>query len=134
MGFAQSARQLQVRSQQGIVAKIEGSHALAFRIDELATKRLLPFEMITQITEKKPKTVQFIRTTTGTSNPGIQSIRIEARTSSPNDLSAYQASLAANPSIASVEVSEQRLVDRNTTFTLIVTFKPEALKPSVTQG
>lgn len=114
--------------QQPIVSKIESSQALAFRIDELATKRLLPFEMITLLMEKKPRSVQFVKTTTGLSNPGRNSMRIEAQTSNPDDLSAFQAALTGHPSIDSVEVSDQKLINRSTRFTMQVNFKPGALK------
>lgn len=120
----------QIVAQRPQVEKIESSQALAFRIEELATKRLLPFEMITLIHSKKPPTVQFLTTTAGVAPPGINALRIEALTGDPTDLSAFKAALEQAPEVASVEVSDQKSRDRKTSFTMLVHFQPAALKPA----
>jgi len=102
------------------------SHQLASRIEELATRRLLPFEMLTIVSEKKPVSIQFLSTTTS----GLYSMKVEAQTNSPSEISPYQQALGANPAVARVEVQEPRARDRMTTFTLIVNFKPEMLVPA----
>ena len=107
---------------------------LATRIEELSTKRLRPFEMITLVHiegnpgTKKPDSIQFLRTTTS----GLYVLQIEAQTKIGGDLALYQAALRANSAVASVEVTRQELRDATTSFTLVVTFKPEALTPTAT--
>jgi len=110
------------------VTNIETAQNLTARINELSTKRLLPFEMLGVVAEKKPKEVTFVRTTTS----GLYGLAIEAYATAPAAVSAYQAALSALPSLASVEVRDQRSRDNVMNFTLAVAFKPEAIKPAVT--
>ena len=48
----------------------------------------------------------------------------------PGEIKAYQNKLESVPECANVAIKDQRSRDNMTTFTLVVTFKPEALKPS----
>jgi hypothetical protein len=124
--FWQKARQAQVAAQLPVVQKARTAHELATRIEELATQRLLPFEMIDAVKAKR-RSIQFQRVTASAS--GLNQLVIEAQTSSPADVSAYQTELTQNPAIETAEVGELRSRDRVTTFTLTVTFKAGALKP-----
>ncbi|HPG18815.1 MAG TPA: hypothetical protein PK392_13480 [Opitutaceae bacterium] len=124
--FWQKARQAQVAAQLPVVQKARTAHELAARIEELATQRLLPFEMIDAVKAKR-RSIQFQRVTASAS--GLNQLVIEAQTSSPADVSAYQTELTQNPAIETAEVGELRSRDRVTTFTLTVTFKAGALKP-----
>lgn len=117
----------QTNAQRPVVEKIMTAQSLTTRINELSTKRLLPFEMMAPLIEKKPPTIWFVRTTTS----GLYSLNVEAYTSSPAALSTYRAALAAVPEIERVEVPDQRTRDNVMTFTLVVTFRPDALKPAV---
>jgi len=121
----QEARRVQIQGQQPRVDRIMAAQQLAVRIDELATQRLLPFEMITVLTEKKPESIQFTRTTT----QGLHSMKVEAHTGNISDIVAWKSALQAQAAIASVEVppSEQQTSNNRTRFTLIAQFKPETL-------
>ncbi len=125
----QSGRLARLEAQQPAVDRIMSQQALATRIEELSTKRLRPFEMISLVTvagnpgTQKPVSVQFIRTATN----GLYTLEVEAQTKVGGDLALYQAALRENPAIASVEVAKHDLRDATTTFVLVITFKPEAL-------
>lgn len=131
--FWQRGRDGLVQRQTPIVERIRQQEALARRIEDLANKRLLPLEMITILTgkerERLPAEIWFNRILTSPQT-GIYSVSIEATTNNSAQVSAYQATLNGLPAIERVEVG--RLDTRNniTTFTLTVTFKPEALRPS----
>lgn len=125
----QADRLARVEAQQPAVDRIMSQQALATRIEELSTKQLRPFEMISLVTvagnpgTQKPVSVQFIRTVTN----GLYTLEIEAQTKVGGDLALYQAALRQNPAVASVEVAKHDVRDATTTFVLVITFKPEAL-------
>ncbi|MBL9202585.1 MAG: hypothetical protein JNL39_18885 [Opitutaceae bacterium] len=124
-------RQARVAAQSATVGEIMKSQQLANRIDELATKRLLPFEMIAELTrdDRKPAEIQF---DTATTDPkaGIYTIIIDARTTNMGQLSTYVATLRRLPMIQSVETRDERTRNDGGTFRLIVVFKPDQLKPA----
>ena len=69
--------------------------------------------------------VQFLRVAT----VGLHGLSVEAQSSSPAAPSAYQTALTALPSVEKVEVRDQRAKDNVMAFTLMVTFRPETIKP-----
>jgi hypothetical protein len=125
----EAGRLARVEAQQPAVDRIMSQQALATRIEELSTKQLRPFEMISLVTvagnpgTQKPVSVQFIRTVTN----GLYTLEIEAQTKVGGDLALYQAALRQNPAVASVEVAKHDVRDATTTFVLVITFKPEGL-------
>lgn len=121
--FLHKANQMRAEGQRPLVSKIMTSQALAFRIDELSTRRLLPFEMLTALSEKKPRSIQFVRVSTS----GLLGMKVEASTANSADIASYQAALQANPAIATVDVGDLSSRDRTTRFTLQVNFKPGGL-------
>jgi hypothetical protein len=122
------SRALQIAGQAPTVQEIETKHTLANRIEELSVKRLLPLEMITVVGEKLPGTnIQFLRTVTR----GLYVLEIDCRTNATTDISTYQAALTRLPACEKVEVGRTRDDKGITAFTLIVTFKPAALRPAV---
>ena len=126
MGMARRTRVAQIDAQKAGVDKIMTAQRLTARINELSTKRLLPFEMLAVVAEKKPREVTFARSTT----EGLYGLKVEAYATAPAAVSTFQAALAALPALASVEVRDQRTRDNVMNFTLVVTFKPESLKPA----
>jgi hypothetical protein len=105
------------------VQAIMTAQGLANRINELSTKRLRPFEMLTLLNEKRPASIQFLRATTN----GLYTLEVDAQTSAPSDVGGYQAALNAAPGCASVAVRDLRMRNGVATFTLVVTFQPAAL-------
>jgi hypothetical protein len=125
-GFWQKSRLAKADAQRPVVEKIETAQTLATHIDELSTKRLLPFEMISLVSSAKPAEVRFLRTATD----GLYTLIIDAESTSPAAVSAYQAALTAQTAYEHVEVRDQRTRDNVMNFTVAVTFKPVALKPA----
>jgi hypothetical protein len=122
----QKARTIRVDMQEPFVTKIRQAQNLATRIDELSTKRMRPFEMISMVAEKKPSSVTFI--STSVANPNLFALDIEAQAANPDDFNAFRSALSSMPSCENVEVKENRFQNGLTTFRVIVTFKPDAFK------
>jgi len=125
-GLWEQAREVKVAAQQPVVDQIMTAQSLATRIDELSTKRLLPLEMISLVSEKKPAAIQFLRATTN----GLYTLTVDAQTTSPGDVAVFRSALGDQPACEKVEVRDQRTRDNLMTFTLVVTFRPEAVKPA----
>jgi hypothetical protein len=119
----------QVAAQQPIVDKISTAQTLATRIEDLSSKRLLPIEMISMMTPLRGS-IMFQKTTTSTAM-GLYTLKIDAQTPNSGDLDVFRTTLMGLPAVADVRVENP--VSRNgvTTFTLVVTFKPDTVKPGV---
>jgi hypothetical protein len=120
-----------VKAQRPTVEKIEAADALARRIEELATKRLRPFEMVAILVgddgKRKPAEIWFTRVVT---TPGsIYGLAIEASSSDAAQVSSYTATLRALPAVERAEVVNLKTAGNTATFILEVSFKPDALKP-----
>lgn len=130
-GFWQASRAAKVTAQRPVVEKIKTEQSLTTRINELSTKRLLPFEMISLVSAAKPVEVRFLRTATD----GLYTLIVDAESTSPAAVSSYQAALTGQTTYERVEVRDQKVIDQRTggnvmTFTVAITFKPAALKPA----
>jgi hypothetical protein len=123
----QKARVTIVEAQMPAVEKIDSANKLVDSISERSTDRLMPFEMIAIVSSCKPASVQFLSASTA----GNYTLEIEAQSSSSNDLSSYKTALTGLPACAKVELNDERSHDGVSTCTFVVTFKPEALKPTV---
>jgi hypothetical protein len=110
--------------QKPVVEAVMTSQTLATRIDELSTKRLLPFEMMALVNTVRPRTIQFM--VTGTK--GLYTLEIDAQTSSSGDIDVFRSALNNLDGCEKAEVLEQRSRDGISTFRMMVTFKPEAFK------
>jgi hypothetical protein len=108
------------------VAEIMTKQSLATRIEELASRRLLPMEMISLVSASRPPSIQFTSTTTS----GLYTLEILAQTAAQGDIDVFESALRQQEACERVEV--QDLVSRPgvTTFKLLVTFKPDALRPA----
>jgi len=125
-GLWQNSLRLKMNAQSPEVARITTAQNLAHRIDELSTKRLLPLEMVSILSARKPDSVQFIRAYTNERD----ALTVDAQANNPGDISIFTSQLAAVPECASVEVRNQRTRNNIASFTLVVTFKPGAVKPA----
>jgi len=128
-GLWQKARRVKFNAQAPIVAGIMTRQEIADRINDLSTKRLLPIEMLHAINPKDlnpPQTSIFF---TRVITTGLYTLTADAQTLSAGDIKTYQNELEALPACASVVIKNQQSRDNLATFTLVVTFKPEALKP-----
>jgi len=123
--FWQKQRLAVVERQAPVVEAVMTSQSLATRIDELSSKRLMPFEMLALLNSKRPHAIQFMRTVTS----GLLTLEIEAQTSSSGDIDVFRTALNQLPECAKAEVQDQRSRDGVSTFRLVVTFKADAFKP-----
>jgi hypothetical protein len=127
-GIWEKARIAKVGAQKAPVDRIMSDQELAYRIDELSTKRLLPLEMISIVAAKKPAMMQFLRATATTSS--LYTIQIEAQTTNAGEIGGFKTALEAVPGCDHVEIRDQVLRNNIASFTLLVTFKPSALPPA----
>ncbi len=131
----QNVRLRQVAAQKPVVDRIAGIHTLTNRIEDFATKRLLPLEMLTQLVgfsqdlERKPAEILFTRVAADQA-AGLNTLTIEARTTNPAQVNAYEATLRALPTVLSADAKFGQVGGDRATFTLTVVFKPDALKPN----
>lgn len=127
-GIWQQARRVKFNAQAPIVAGIMNRQEIADRINDLSTKRLLPIEMLLAVNPKAlnpPAAIFFTRAFT----TGLYTLTADAQTLNAGEIKTYQNELEALPACASVAIKNQQSRDNLATFTLVVTFKPEALKP-----
>ncbi|HYP17634.1 MAG TPA: hypothetical protein VEQ65_10520, partial [Opitutus sp.] len=127
-GVWQQTRVARANQQRPVVEKLMTAQSLTTRINELSTKRLLPFEMIMFVMEKRPADVTFLRAAT----TGLYGLNVDAYTASPAAASAFQSALSGEAALERVEIRDQRTRDNVMTFTLAVTFRPDAIKPATT--
>jgi hypothetical protein len=128
----QQVRVRQYLAQKGPVDKIMKVDELTRRIEELATKRLLPLEMVTQLVgenlERKPEDIQFTSVQADQSR-GLYTLFVQGKTTNPGLVNVYQNTLKALPSVEKVDAPISQVSGAQATFTLTVVFKPDALKP-----
>jgi hypothetical protein len=125
VGLWQRARLVQLNAQSPVVGRIMQEQELANRISELSTRRLLPLEMISLVASKKPAAIQFMRATTS----GLVTLNVDAQTNNAGEIGTFRTALESLPECERVEIRLLGSRDNLTPFTLIVTFRPSALKP-----
>ncbi len=126
----QQVRQKQFAAQKPLVDKITGIHELTNKIEELATKRLMPLEMMTQLTglelERKPPEILFTRIVADQSK-GLYTIFVDGRASNAAQINVYESTLRKLPAIEKVNAPISQVRGDQAQFTLTAVFKPEAL-------
>jgi hypothetical protein len=132
----QDGRIAKISRQNPTVKKIKDAQSLATRIEELATKRMLPFEMISAIVGTKednriPPGIQFTRVT-ATPATGLNAIVIDGTSTPAAQLGVYLATLKNLPSVARVDDRGTSTRGDVATFTMVVTFKADALRAADT--
>jgi hypothetical protein len=124
--FWQKSRLAKVAAQRPVVDKIDNAQKVANRIEELATKRLLPLEMISIVWAKKPEAILLTQATTG----GLNTMVFQAQTTNALEVSTCKTALQALPEVEKVETAGGDTVGGVTKFTLTVVFKAGALAPT----
>lgn len=112
------------------VIEIEADQATASRIEEVRTKSPLALEMLAIANEQRPSTVEFTRINCKVNT----TLEIEARTTNPSDISAFERALKEFPEISAVASKDMRARDNYTTFTFTITFKVDALRKAVAKA
>ena len=124
--FWQKGRIALVNQRAPVVADIMRASERVARIEELSTRRLLPFEMMDLVAAQKPESVLFTRTTV--SSKSIHTLEVRAQTRVSSDMSVFRAALMALPACQDVRIDPQPENNGLTPFVLVVTFKPDAVK------
>ena len=127
----ESVRVRELNARKPLVDKITGLHELANRVDEIATKRLLPIEMVIASAQAKPEDITFTRAVADRSK-GLHTLLVEGTTANAAQINAYEAALRAQPVVQSAVASIGQMRNDRANFVLTVEFKPEALKPMET--
>lgn len=122
-------------AQKPLVDKIAAVHELTNRIEDLATKRLLPLEMVTQVVgennERIPADIQFTKVYADQIR-GLYTLTIEGKTENAPQVNAYEATLRNLPAVQSAAATFLQVNGPRAQFSIIVTFKPGALAPTGT--
>lgn len=127
----QRVRLREFTAQKPLVDKITHLHELAHRIDEIATKRLLPIEMVIASAEAKPDEITFTRAVAERSK-GLYTLVVEGTTANAAQINVYEAALRALPSVKNAAATIAQMRPDRTSFYLTVEFKPDVLKPMQT--
>jgi hypothetical protein len=106
------------------VQRVETAQTLAARIEDLSRRQFRPLEMLALVSERRPRSIQFLRTTT----QGLYTLEIEAQTPNAADVGGYEVTLRGLNTLERVETRDLRTRDGLTSFVLAVTFKPAALQ------
>jgi hypothetical protein len=117
-------------SREPDVLEIEADQATASRIEEVRTKSPLALEMLAIANEQRPATVEFTRINCKVNT----TLEIEARTTNPSDISAFERALKEFPEVSAVASKDMRARDNYTTFTFTITFKVDTLRKSVAKA
>ncbi len=113
-------QQREINAQAAAVKQVTLVQSMAKRLEEISAQRVLPFEMLAELQEKRPKSVEFTRATTN----GLWRIDIEAQTANAADLHDFEAEVRRLAGIERVEVRDPRTREGVTTFVMEVIFKP----------
>lgn len=118
----------ELNAQKPLVDKITSLHNLANRVDEIATKRLLPIEMVVASAEAKPEEITFTQALADRTR-GLHTLTVQGTTANPAQINVYEAALRAQPAVQSAVATISQMQNARTTFQVTVVFKPDALKP-----
>lgn len=115
-------------SRRADVAETEADQSVAGRIEDVRNKSPLPLEMLAIANAQRPTTVEFQRINCKTN----AALEIEARTTNPADISAFERALKEQPEITGVASKDMRARDNYTTFTFTISYKADALRKAAT--
>jgi hypothetical protein len=122
----QGTRLATVARQTPTVSQITTAQALATRIEDLSTKRLMPREMIDLLDASKPPSIFFLSARSSVPTTGLYTISVEAQTRAQMDIDRYREALEAAPATERVVIEERGTQQNVTTFRMTVTFRPTA--------
>jgi hypothetical protein len=104
--------------------RLEGRRDISDRLIEFNESNLRPFDMLAAVNGPRPASIHFTRATA----EGRSSLVIEAATRSAADISRYEQELRRLPSVAEVEIRNPRAREEGGSFTMVIVFRPEALR------
>ncbi len=128
----QQSRDRRVAAQKPEVDRISGIHELTGKIEELATKRLRPVEMLMQLVgenyDRKPDEIWFTRVQSDTSK-GLYTIYVEGIAANAALVNSYEATLRKVPQIEKADIQISGSIGQQAKFLLTAVFKPDAFPP-----
>lgn len=128
----QQSRNRQVVAQKPEVDRISGIHELTGKIEELATKRLRPVEMLMQLVgenyDRKPDEIWFTRVQSDTTK-GLYTIYVEGIAANAALVNSYEATLRKVPQIEKADIQISGSSGQQAKFLLTAVFKPDAFPP-----
>lgn len=122
--------QLTITQQRPIVKEITDKEDLARNVEERDTKMLLPLEMATVIGALPQRgSIVFTRSTVNlTESPYV--ITLVCQTQNSPEVELFKSAIENLPTVDRVVITQPKTTNGRTDFTLTVTFKPDAIKPS----
>jgi len=124
LGADADAIRARVASDTARVRELEGLNAVAGKVEDLGRNRPLPFEMLALANVHRPAGVTF----TAVAHKAGSVLEIEARTANAAEVGAFEQALAADAGVAKAEMRSIQGREGVTSFSLAVTFKPDALR------
>lgn len=118
--FWMTGKQADLNAQMPVVKRIEQAQSMANRLESIATQRLLPFEMLNALNDKRPAGMEFSSVTT----KGNWQLDVRGQANSADDTSTFETEVRRLPGIDHLEILEKNTRDRMTVFRYEITFKP----------
>lgn len=113
-------QQSQINAQAPIVKKIEEAQSMSKRLEEISTQRLLPFEMLAELQQKRPASLEYGSITT----KGLWQLDVRGQGANAADLTNFEADVRHLDGVEKVEVLEKNTREGVTVFRYEITFKP----------
>ena len=95
------------------------------KINQITTNQLLPFEMLTIVSQYKPETIWFTRFIAENGN----AVQVEAAGLPSSDINGFQEALREVEVISNVTISNNRVANNQSSFRMRIEFQPGALEP-----
>ena len=114
------AQQSEINGQAPIVKKIEEAQSMSKRLEEISTQRLLPFEMLAELQQKRPTSLEYGSITT----KGPWQLDVRGQGANAADLTNFESDVRHLDAIEKVEVLEKNTREGVTVFRYEITFKP----------
>ena len=119
-----------VTHQRPLVQEIQAKEALAKGVEERDTKLLLPLEMASVIgTLNQRGSIVFTKSVVNRTQSQYV-ITLTCQTQNSPEVELFKTAIENLQTVENVVVSQPRTANGRTDFTLTVTFKPDAIKPS----
>jgi hypothetical protein len=121
---------LTISQQRPLVREITEKENLARNVEERDTKLLLPLEMATVIGQLPQRGSIFFQRSVVNLAESPYVITLTCQTQNSPEVELFKAAIENLPSVEKVVVTQPRTTNGRTDFTVTVTFKPDAIKPS----
>jgi len=115
-----NGRQAALDARQPLVKKIDQARNMAQRLEEISMQRLLPFEMLNALNNKRPDGLEFSSVTT----KGLWQLDLRGQAGNAQETSTFESDIRQLAGIEKVNVLEKSTRDGVTVFRYEINFKP----------